>query len=131
LRTYPRRSPAAITPSAASSSQVTIDLNKTKILDTSDPTATKTAYLSSIIAGIVKDGDDQKLAISREAQVADREHLDKPRPLTDVLKFGDTYLCIRTDVAFWDQDNGEHEFDFEYDAGREKFGAGTAFLQNE
>jgi len=131
LRTYPRRSPAAITPSAASSSQVTIDLNKTKILDTSDPNATKTAYLSSIIAGIVKDGEDSKLAISREAQVADKEHMDKPRPLTDVLKFGDEYLCIRTDVAFWDQEEGEHEFDFQYDADSEKFGAGTAFLQND
>ena len=47
--------------------------------------------------------------------VADSEHMDKPRPLTDVLKFGDEYLCIRTDVSFWDQNDGEHEFDFQYD----------------
>jgi len=127
LRTYPRRSPAAITPSATSSSQITIDLNKTKILDTSDPTATKTAYLSSILAGITDDGD---LTISREALVADDENPDG-RPLTDVLKFGDEYLCIRTDVSFWDSEEGEHEFDFEYDYTSEKFGAGTAFLQSE
>ena len=69
------------------------------------------------------------MAISREAMIADSEHLDKPRPLTDVLKFGDTYLCIRTDVSFWDQNDGEHEFDFQYDEEGEKFGAGTAFLQ--
>jgi len=85
--------------------------------------------LSSILAGIVKDGENQKLAISREAIVADSEHMDKPRPLTDVLKFGDTYLCIRTDVSFWDQSNGEHEFDFQYDEDGGKFGTGTAFLQ--
>jgi hypothetical protein len=130
LRTYPRRSLPAITPRNTTATEITLDLNKTKVLDTSDPNETKTAYLSSILAGIVKDGENQKLAISREAMVADSEHKDKPRPLTDVLKFGDEYLCIRTDVAFWDQESGEHEFDFEYDEESEKFGAGTAFLQD-
>ena len=130
LRTYPRRSLPAITPNARTATEITLDLNKTKILDTSDPSETKTAYLSSILAGIVKDGQNQKLALSREAMVADSEHMESPRPLTDVLKFGDEYLCIRTDVSFWDQEAGEHEFDFEYDEETEKFGAGTAFLQD-
>jgi hypothetical protein len=130
LRTYPRRSPPAITPSATSSSQITVDLHKTKILDTSGA-ETKYAYLSSIIAGIIADGDNNKLALSREAQVADSAHLDSPRPLTDVLKFGDEYLGIRTDVAFVDTEDGEHEFDFKYDEDGGKFGAGTAFLQDE
>jgi hypothetical protein len=62
--------------------------------------------------------------------VADSEHMARPRPLTDVLKFGDEYLCIRTDVSFWDQSTGEHEFDFRYDSEGEKFGAGTAFLRD-
>jgi len=130
LRTYPRRSLPAITPNARMTTEITLDLNKTKILDTSDPNETKIAYLASVLAGIVKDGQNQKLAISREAMVADSEHIEKPRPLTDVLKFGDEYLCIRTDVSFWDQEVGEHEFDFEYDEETEKFGAGTAFLQD-
>jgi hypothetical protein len=129
LKIYPRRSLPAITPHATTATEITLDLNKTKVLDTSG-TEVKTAYLSSILAGIVKDGDNQKLAISREAMVADSDHMEKPRPLTDVLKFGDTYLCIRTDVSFWDQTSGEHEFDFEYDPDSEKFGAGTAFLQD-
>ena len=41
-----------------------------------------------------------------------------------------TTLAIRTDVSIWDADDGEHEFDFEYDEETEKFGAGTAFLQD-
>jgi hypothetical protein len=45
-------------------------------------------------------------------------------PLTDILKFGDEYLCTRTDVSFWDQSAGEHEFDFQYDSEGTKFGAG-------
>ena len=52
------------------------------------------------------------------------------RPLTDVLKFGEEYLGIRTDVSIVDDDDGEHEFDFKYDEESEKFGAGTAFLQD-
>jgi hypothetical protein len=126
LRTYPRRSPAAITPAATSSSQITVDIHKTKILDTSGP-ETKSAFLSSILEGINEDGD---LTISREATVADDENTEG-RPLTDVLKFGDEYLGVRTDVSFVDPDDGEHEFDFEYDPTSEKFGAGTAFLQSD
>jgi len=69
------------------------------------------------------------LTISREATVADEENAEG-RPLTDVLKFGEEYLGIRTDVSFVDTEDGEHEFDFEYDEETEKFGAGTAFLQD-
>jgi hypothetical protein len=126
LRTYPRRSLPAITPAATSSSQITVDLHKTKILDTSGD-ETKFAYLSSILHGITEDGD---LTIDRGALVADEEHEDG-QPLSDVLKNGDEYLAIRTDVSIWDQDYGEHEFDFAFDFMSEKFGAGTAFLQSE
>ena len=52
------------------------------------------------------------------------------QPLSDVLKNADNYLAIRTDVSIWDQDDGEHEFDFKYDEDTEKYGAGTAFLQD-
>jgi hypothetical protein len=128
LRVYPRRSPSAITPSATATTQITVDLHKTKILDTSG-TETKIAYLSSILAGIVKDGDDSKLAISRAALVADEEN-PEGRPLTDVLKFGEEYLGIRSDVSIVSTEDGEHEFDFKYDEESEKFGAGTAFLQD-
>ena len=132
LRTYPRRSLPAITPIPPAASEITIDLNKTQILDTSDPTNTKIAYLSSILQGITKATrrrtTHSKLTISRSALIADS---DKPdgRPLTDVLKFGDTYLCIRSDVSIWDKTAGDHQFDFQYDATGQKFGAGTAFLQ--
>ena len=61
--------------------------------------------------------------------MADDTHPDG-QPLSDVLKNGDEYLAIRTDVSIWDQTDGEHEFDFKYDAEGEKFGAGTAFLQD-
>jgi hypothetical protein len=61
--------------------------------------------------------------------VADSDHTDG-RPLTDVLKFGDEYLGIRTDVSFVSTEDGEHEFDFQYDEDGAKFGAGTAFLQD-
>jgi len=125
LRTYPRRSLPAITPAASSSSEITVDLHNTKILDTSDA-ETKVAYLSSILAGITENGE---LAISREALVADEEN-PEGRPLTDVLKFGEEYLGIRTDVSIVDEEDGEHEFDFKYDEETEKFGAGTAFLQD-
>ena len=50
--------------------------------------------------------------------------------MSDVLKNGEEYLAIRTDVSIWDADDGEHEFDFKYDEEGEKFGAGTAFLQD-
>jgi hypothetical protein len=133
LRTYPRRSLPAITPIPPAVSEITIDLNKTKVLDTSDPANTKIAYLSSILQGIAVDSSDpnnpnSKLTISRSALVADS---DTPagRPLTDVLKFGTTYLCIRSDVSIWDKTAGDHQFDFQYDATGQKFGAGTAFLQ--
>jgi hypothetical protein len=63
-----------------------------------------------------------------EALVTDADHKDG-RPLTDVLKFGDQYLGIRTDVSLVDSKDGEHEFDFKYDPDGKKFGAGTAFLQ--
>ena len=125
LRTYPRRSLPAITPAATSSSQITVDLNKTKILDTSG-SETKVAYLSSILHGI---NDDGNLTIDRSALVADDEHEDG-QPLSDVLKNADDYLAIRTDVSIWDEEEGEHEFDFKYDEETEKFGAGTAFLQD-
>jgi hypothetical protein len=124
LRTYPRRSLPAITPAATSSSQITVDLHKTKILDTSG-NETKVAYLSSILHGINEDGS---LTIDRSALVADDEHAEG-QPLSDVLKNGDDYLAIRTDVSLWDAEDGEHEFHFEYDAEIEKFGAGTAFLR--
>lgn len=133
LRTYPRRSLPAITPIPPAVSEITIDLNKTKVLDTSDPANTKIAYLSSILQGIATDNSDpnnpnSKLTISRSALIADS---DTPagRPLTDVLKFGTTYLCIRSDVSIWDKTAGDHQFDFQYDATGQKFGAGTAFLQ--
>ncbi len=97
LRTYSRRSLPAITPAATSSSQITVDIHKTKILDTSG-NETKFAYLSSILHGINEDG---KLTIDRLAMVADDEHEDG-QPLSDVLKNGDDYLAIRTDVSIWD-----------------------------
>jgi hypothetical protein len=126
LRTYPRRSLPAITPAASTSSQITVDIHQTKILDTSG-NETKVAYLSSILHGINEDGS---LTIDRGALVADDEHEDG-QPLSDVLKNGDEYLAIRTDVSIWDQEYGEHEFDFAFDFESEKFGAGTAFLQSE
>jgi len=125
LRTYPRRSLPAITPAATSSSQITVDLHKTKVLDTSG-SETKFAYLSSILHGINEDGS---LTIDRGALVADEEHKDG-QPLSDVLKNGEDYLAIRTDVSIWDEEDGEHEFDFKYDEETERFGAGTAFLQD-
>jgi len=129
LSVYPRRGLPAITPFKSASTEVTVDLHHTKILDTSGD-QTKVAYLSSILAGIVADGDTNKLALSREALVADDDN-PEGRPLTDVLKFGEEYLGIRTDVSFVSATNGEHEFDFQYDEDGEKFGAGTAFLQDE
>jgi hypothetical protein len=125
LRTYPRRSLPAITPRATTATEITVDLHKTKILDTSGD-ETKVAYLSSIIEGITEEGD---LTISREAQIADSDN-PEGRPLTDVLQFGDEYLGIRTDVSFVSAEEGEHEFDFEYDPESGQFGAGTAFLQD-
>jgi len=126
LRVYPRRSLPAITPRATAATEITVDLHNTKILDTSG-SETKVAYLSSILHGINEDGS---LTIDRGALVADEEHEDG-QPLSDVLKNGDEYLAIRTDVSIWDQDYGEHEFDFAFDFESEKFGAGTAFLQSE
>jgi len=106
-------------------SAVTIDLNKTQVFDNSGTTP-KVAYLSSILKGVTSDG---KLAISRFALVADDAH-PNGQPLSDVLKNATDYLAIRTDVSIWDQDDGEHEFDFKYDEDTEKYGAGTAFLQD-
>ena len=74
-------------------------------------TPPKVAYLSSIIKGVTS---DKKLAISRFALVADDTKPDG-QPLSDVLKNAEDYLAIRTDVSIWDQDDGEHEFDFKYD----------------
>ena len=128
LRTYPRRSLSAITPRASTTTEITVDLHKTKILDTSGE-ETKVAYLSSILAGITGTGDQSRLTISREALIADSDH-PEGRPLTDVFKFGDQYFAIRTDASFWDQSSGEHEFDFQFDPESGKFGAGTAFLQD-
>jgi len=126
LRTYPRRSLPAITPATSAASAITVDIHQTKILDTSG-SETKVAYLSSILHGINEDGS---LTIDRGALVADDDHEDG-QPLSDVLKNGDDYLAIRTDVSIWDQEWGEHEFDFAFDFMTEKFGAGTAFLQSE
>jgi len=125
LRTYPRRSLPAIAPRATTTTEITVDLNKTKILDTSG-SETKVAHLSSLLHGINEDGS---LTIARSALVADDEHEDG-QPLSDVLKNADEYLAIRTDVSIWDQDYGEYEFDFAFDFESEKFGAGTAFLQD-
>lgn len=124
LRTYPRRSLPAITPAASTSSQITVDIHQTKILDTSGG-ETKVAYLASILHGINENG---QLTLDRSALVADDGH-SEGQPLSDVLKNGDEYLAIRTDVSIWDQTHGEHEFHFEYDDEIEKFGAGTAFLR--
>ena len=104
---------------------VAIDLAKTQVIDNST-TPPKVAYLSSIIKGVTT---DKKLAISRFALVADDTKPDG-QPLSDVLKNATDYLAIRTDASIWDQDDGEHEFDFKYDESTEKFGAGTAFLQD-
>ena len=83
------------------------------------------ARLSSLLHGINGDGE---LTIDRFALVADAGHPDG-QPLSDVLKNGDEYLAVRTDVSIWDAEDGEHEFHFQYDDEIEKFGAGTAFLQ--
>jgi hypothetical protein len=126
LNVYKRRGLPAITPYKTTATEVTVDLHKTKVLDTSG-SETKVASLSSIFHGINEDGD---LTIDRSALVADDEHEDG-QPLSDVLKNGDDYLAIRTDVSMWDSTYGEHEFDFAFDFMTEKFGAGTAFLQSE
>jgi len=126
LRTYPRRGLSAITPRTSTATEITVDLNSTKILDTSGD-ETKVAYLSSILHGINEDG---KLTIDRGALVADDDH-EAGQPLSDVLKNADEYLAIRTDVSIWDRYAGEHEFDFQYDPATEKYGAGTAFLQSD
>ena len=102
-----------------------IDINTTRFVDNSGEEK-KTAYLSSIIYGI---NSDDNLTIDRSALVADSTH-EEGQPLSDVLKNADEYLAIRTDVSIWDVDDGEHEFDFKYDWSDEKFGAGTAFLQD-
>ena len=127
LRVYGRRGLPAIAQVApvSAKNEITIDIHNTKIVDSSGEEE-KTGYLASLLEGITDDGD---LTISREALVADAENPDG-RPLTDVLKFGDEYLGIRTDVSIVDETDGEHEFDFKYDAESGKFGAGTAFLQD-
>ena len=129
LRVYSRRGMppiAQIKPSSPGSTGIEeIDINSTRFVDKSGE-ETRTGYLSSIVHGITEGGD---LTIDRMALVADDTHEDG-QPLSDVLKNADDYLAIRTDVSFWDQDDGEHEFDFKYDGDSEKFGAGTAFLQD-
>jgi len=124
LRTYPRRSLPAITPAVSAASAITVDIHQTKILDTSGG-ETKVAYLSSILHGINENG---QLTLDRSALVADDNHADG-QPLSDVLKNGNDYLAIRTDVSLWDSEDGEHEFHFEYDDEIGMFGAGTAFLR--
>jgi len=126
LNVYKRRGLPAITPYKTTTTEVTVDLHKTKVLDTSGD-APKVASLSSIFHGINEDG---ALTIDRSALVADDEH-EEGQPLSDVLKNGEDYLAIRTDVSMWDSTYGEHEFDFAFDFMTEKFGAGTAFLQSE
>jgi hypothetical protein len=127
LRVYGRRGLPAIAPvpAVAAKSEITLDLHNTKIVDTSGE-ETRIGYLASLVHGITEDGD---LTIDRSALVADDTHPDG-QPLSDVLKNADEYLAIRTDVSIWDQTEGEHEFDFKYDPEGDKFGAGTAFLQD-
>ena len=83
LRTYPRRSLPAITPIPPAASQITIDLNKTQILDTSDPTSNQDRLFVLDPPGRspsprTPDSNDSKLTISRSALVADSDKPDGP-----------------------------------------------------
>ena len=114
-----------------------IDIHTTKVYDSRDPEG-KPAYLDSIFRSI-EDADvpcGRKLVIDRLNTVIGDEDWPEGQPLSDVFKNTENYLCIRTDVGIWDEDEeashgGLIEFDFKYDEDGEKFGAGTAFLQEE
>jgi hypothetical protein len=109
-----------------SAAETLIDIRKTKVIDSRYPEQ-EASYLDTVFYGINPNG---ALTIDRlEAKIADANN-SQGQPLSDVLKNGSSYLCIRTDASIWDSSDGEHEFDFKYDEEGGKFGAGTAFLQD-
>jgi len=102
---------------------ITIDIAKTLIID-SDGKREKTCLLNTVFHGITDNGE---LTIRPEARVADDTKADGV-PLSDVLQIGASTLCITTSAMYTDNTQ-EAEFDFRFDDGGGKYGAGTAFLQ--
>lgn len=106
-----------------------IVLEETKILTTNDES--KSTLLSDIFKFDDETGDESELGIKLEAQVIDIE--DVSGDLGQVFRIenldGDDTLCIKTGCII--SDGTDHkEFNFKYDTEGEKWGAGTAFLQD-
>jgi hypothetical protein len=126
--------PKKLTPPSILSdgSTTIIDIRATKIVDSWHP-SNKPAHLDSLIRGLTPDEEtasQSRLVLDRVGVLVGDEEHPTGQPLSDVLKNADEYLAIRTDASIWDQDDGEHEFDWKYDEETDKFGAGTAFLQD-
>jgi hypothetical protein len=72
---------------------------------------------------------DVTLDLAKTKIVDSREDRTDYRYLKDVLRIGETKLCVKTATTFSDGTE-EVEFDFKYDEEGKKFGAGTAFLKD-
>jgi hypothetical protein len=118
-----------------SQSGITLDIRKTKVFDSRNPSG-KPAYLDSIFRGIV-DADvpsGRKLVVDRTNTVVGDDSTPNGQPLSDVFKNGASYLSIRTDVSIWSSDHPDDaHFDFKFNndaTDLNKWGAGTAFLKD-
>jgi hypothetical protein len=105
-----------------------LDLSKTKIIDTGvrgreDASTT----LSTFFRGI---NQNNELVVNREFALVGDDENEEGQPLSDVFKNSESYLCLRSDVGIWSQEqsDGTKQFDFKFDEDGDIFGAGTAFL---
>jgi hypothetical protein len=137
---------------------ISIDIAKTKIVDSSSAQPDRTTTFKTIFQGITESEklalrDDALLAneevsegaplntlvyltpdsyvcLREDAWVASDEHQEGAQ-LTDALKIGESgYLCLVSDVYITEGDGEETKFDFKYDSEENVYGAGTAFLRD-
>ena len=157
LRTYTVRpsDPPALMPLPGG---ISIDIARTKFVDSSGENPQAHATLNTLLKGISENGElmlrddalvasdavpdgaplntliyvtsDNYVALSSDAYVADDAH-PTGAALRDALAIGQSeYLCLQSDVWITGGDGEETSFDFRYDDETGVYGAGTAFLQD-
>jgi hypothetical protein len=104
------------------------DADSVPALDLEDYQRPKTAPLAS---GYSTGGGSSSDAIDLNTTPV-RDASGNSGYLADVLQFSsDGALCLRSDALIDSDADGAHVFDFKYDSETQKYGAGTAFLQDE
>lgn len=115
---------------------ISIDIRETRITD-SKKYPGKETRLTDLFRGMSEDdGGGIRLVVKENVRISDKENLDEPGRLTDLIRLTEGEdkgtLALKKDLLVADDDHPEGaEFDFKWADEYELWAAGTAFLRDE